>query len=457
MIIRRKTFLALIVSLAVGISYLGYYSFLKMEFSSKTSNIRKAGYPATPEELEKWYPDPPLGENASDFYLKAADNYKRNPDNVDERHLFIRGGCVEIPPPEVPFSEEIIKNTESYLQANHTSLEFLHAAAGFKSCRYPVEVKDPERRLAYLSNLRQGARLLSMEAVLEAEKGDSEKTLKAILAGVALSSSLEKEPTIDSLIVMIATEHIILDNIERVLNRCDFNADQLKQLSVKLASFDEMKSVERAFAGERTYILSGHYLDEYMEYVDYNFPHVRKNAALKKSVEFMSDILLLWMMNDLAGINFVSELVDICKGSPESALFKTGAIQDRIRNLPSRLFAAKLYLPLLFPTIDKKALTIAETRVARTSLALVSYRLKNGRMPENTAELVPEYIDSLPVDPMDAKPLRYRKTEKYILVYSVGADGVDNGGNPGRNNGISKEEDLVFRISTETPDMPVPR
>ena len=451
MIIKKKFFLALTLAIAVGISYLAYYSFIKMEISSKIRELRKAGYPASPEDLENWYPELAPGQNAADFYQKAGENYNRNPANVDARFLIIQGGSVKTPSPEIPFSEEIIKNTECYLQANRESLEFLHRAAEFESCRYPVEIKDPDRRLAYLSNLRQGARLLSTEAILAAERGDSEKTLKAILAGVALSSSLGNEPTIDSFIVMMAAEHITLGNLERILGRCNFNADQLKQLSGKLKAFDEMKTIERAFAGERTYILSGHSLEEFMEYVDYNYMYVRKNAVLKKSFEFMSDFSLLWMMNELASVEFVSELVDICKEPPESALSKTGAIRARISNLPSRLFAAKLYLPLLLPKLHLKAMTIAETRIARVCLAIASFRHENGRMPENTSELVPAHIDCLPLDPMDGKPLRYKKTEKDVLVYSVGADSVDNGGNTGGNNGVSIGEDLVFRISTGMP------
>ncbi len=450
LITKKKIILAMACLFAVGTSYLGYYSLLKIELSWKTSKIQKDGYPATPEELEKWYPEPPSGKNAACLYIKAAESYKRNP--ADEQHPRISSGRVEIPI-QVAFTEEIMKNTECYLKANQETLELLHKAAGFRDCRFPVEVSDPDRPLAYLSNLRQDARLLAEEAVFAAEKGDSVKAFKAVLDSIALSSSLEKEATIDSFLTMMDIEHIALCNLERILSKCNFDAEQCKQLSGKLAGLDEMKSIERALAGERTYILAGHSLEEYLEYIDYNYPSVRKNKTLKKSVEFMSDFLLLWMLNELASVDFVSELIEACKEGPESVLMKTGAMQDRIRKFPSSLFAAKSYLPTLFPALDKKAMAIAEVRVARVGLAVVSYRHKNGRMPENSAELIPEFIDFISVDPMDAKPLRYKKTEKCVLVYSVGADGVDDEGNPGLNNGFSKGEDVVLRISTEMPDM----
>ena len=56
MIIKKNFSLVLTLTSAVGISYLTYYSFLETEFSGKIREIRKAGYPASPEELEKWYP-----------------------------------------------------------------------------------------------------------------------------------------------------------------------------------------------------------------------------------------------------------------------------------------------------------------------------------------------------------------------------------------------------------------
>ena len=112
MIIKKKFFLALTLAIAVGFSYLAYYSFIKMEISSKIRELRKAGYPASPEDLENWYPELPPGQNAADFYQKAGDNYNWNPANVDARFLIIQGGTVITPSPEMPFSEEIIKNTE---------------------------------------------------------------------------------------------------------------------------------------------------------------------------------------------------------------------------------------------------------------------------------------------------------------------------------------------------------
>jgi len=44
---------------------------------------------------------------------------------------------------------------------------------------------------------------------------------------------------------------------------------------------------------------------------------------------------------------------------------------------------------------------------------------------------VPSYLKSIPNDPfVEKKPLIYKKTAKGYLLYSVGPDGVDDGGKP---------------------------
>jgi hypothetical protein len=66
---------------------------------------------------------------------------------------------------------------------------------------------------------------------------------------------------------------------------------------------------------------------------------------------------------------------------------------------------------------------------ASVACALERYRLANGHFPETLNALVSQYIKELPHDIMDGQPLRYRRTEDgQFVLYSVGSDGVDNGG-----------------------------
>lgn len=70
----------------------------------------------------------------------------------------------------------------------------------------------------------------------------------------------------------------------------------------------------------------------------------------------------------------------------------------------------------------------ARLRLLICSLALRSYSVENGHPPEKLADLVPEYLSELPGDPYGGRPFVYRREAKRYVLYSVGPDGHDNGG-----------------------------
>ncbi|HYC99647.1 MAG TPA: hypothetical protein VEB22_00340 [Phycisphaerales bacterium] len=70
-------------------------------------------------------------------------------------------------------------------------------------------------------------------------------------------------------------------------------------------------------------------------------------------------------------------------------------------------------------------------------VALERYRLDRGEYPVSLAELVGSRLSAIPLDPATGKPLLYKRLVpadrhgRGYLLYSAGADGVDNGGDGG--------------------------
>ena len=76
--------------------------------------------------------------------------------------------------------------------------------------------------------------------------------------------------------------------------------------------------------------------------------------------------------------------------------------------------------------------------VVVTAIALKRYQLKHGNYPADLKSLVPEFVPAVPLDPVDGQPLRYRRNaDGTFLLYSVGENGVDDGGNPALEPGVT--------------------
>jgi hypothetical protein len=90
--------------------------------------------------------------------------------------------------------------------------------------------------------------------------------------------------------------------------------------------------------------------------------------------------------------------------------------------------------------------------MAATAIAMRLFELDHGRLPTDVRELAPQYLPTVPVDPFSpvGDPIRLVVDDQRVMLYSVGNDGVDDGGSYSLNKtgGISRESrDHVFFLS----------
>ena len=75
---------------------------------------------------------------------------------------------------------------------------------------------------------------------------------------------------------------------------------------------------------------------------------------------------------------------------------------------------------------DAQTRTAANLRIAR--LAAQAFLLERGRLPATPGDVVPAYLPRVPDDPFGTGPLRARIEGNALIIYSIGPDGVDDGG-----------------------------
>lgn len=72
----------------------------------------------------------------------------------------------------------------------------------------------------------------------------------------------------------------------------------------------------------------------------------------------------------------------------------------------------------------------ARVRLLTAELAVRCYQSEQGHAPADLGQLVPKYLQRVPLDPFSDKPLIYRPQGTNWLLYSIGEDGVNDGGKP---------------------------
>jgi hypothetical protein len=123
---------------------------------------------------------------------------------------------------------------------------------------------------------------------------------------------------------------------------------------------------------------------------------------------------------------------------------------DKISNSPQRY--RYLVSLISIPNFSRAAQTAIRAETERqltvAALAITRFRMRHGKLPSSLKELVPEFLASEPWDPMSGKALGYRLKDGGFVLYSVGEDGIDNGGDAkpiaGKKPGLWEGLDAVW-------------
>jgi hypothetical protein len=142
-------------------------------------------------------------------------------------------------------------------------------------------------------------------------------------------------------------------------------------------------------------------------------------------------------------LRYTTQAVEIAKLADKDAYPALRKLEATIANAPdlARRLAPKTGRFARFQSFR------AAIVCAVAGLATERYRLKHDRWPNELADLVAErLLDAVPADPYDGKPLRYRKTEDGVVIYSVGPSGNGKGDALDANPPNVKDDRVEFRL-----------
>lgn len=332
------------------------------------------------------------------------------------------------------------QSVSDLLNRHAPTLTLLRAAAARDSCRFTRDWTRPsfEMLLPELQQLRQAARLLQLAARWEAAKGDVNAAVRDVCLLAKIGRHASGEPLLISGLVGIAIDSMALETLSDILPQltaADYpllNEPQLRDLlalspSLNRQFFGEEAFGLRAFASLADASLGAETLqliESLGNQASVQFSPVRTSPAMVFYRIFLFPA-------DLAGYRYAMRtqqqlaVREVPYPEEKAAI---AALEARFSEKRPGILSSVI-LPTLSGAMQAEARSRARHRAAQVAVAATRMRLKHGSLPETLGAMVPDQEPAEPLDLFTAgQPLQYRKTDDVLLIYSVGPNGVDDGG-----------------------------
>jgi hypothetical protein len=285
--------------------------------------------------------------------------------------------------------------------------------------------------------------LLVYEAMRRNQKGESEDALTACRAALNAARSLGDEPFIVSQLIRIAGVTLSCQAIERTLAQGESPPEEMSALQKLLENEDAFPGLLLAVRGERALF---HKAFEAVE---------RGDLSVEELIDSRDDWLqstaiALWRMDTRQDHALFLSLItrhinDVQQPMPEQAA-REKQFEQEVRALPKQAVLTRYLLPAMSKVGEAFRRKHASVRCAIVALAAERYRQEKKKWPDSAEQLCPQNLAEVPLDPFDGKPLRYRRLKDGLVIYSVGPDTVDNGGNLDRERPALPGVDIGFRL-----------
>jgi hypothetical protein len=405
--------------------------------NAELEKVRATGQPMTPADMEAYYALPAPEDDVTPLYLRALAPLDGVGYGQAAAALPIVGtNEAAIPPVGQEWTQ--LAEAEKLLADYGESMALLHEAARRGGqARYPTRFADGfAMLLPHAQQVRAGARMLQLESWVKAHRGDAHGAALSIDAMFKLAGSMKNEPILVSQLVCIACNSMARKQIENLLPQVSFADEDLVMFQNDLRAIDARDSLRRALIGERA-LGSQAFLN----------PDMIADTGTNTGV---SPLVYVTRGDDLACyLQYMDRMIATAEQSwaegrqsraDIDAQFKQQVTASPLARIRYPLTA--LIMPALGSATDAGARGSAQTLSADAALAAELFRRRNDTWPTAVEQLSPDFLPAVPIDPYNGLPLRIVIRDDTAIVYSVGTDGRDDGGQ-GDDSG---KPDVIFTL-----------
>lgn len=410
------------------------------------AELRQAGRPLTPEELIP--PEIPDSENAAWLYtsafalLRTEGNAKTVLDLTGDSSFLWTMNRTAQSYSGNPESEYESRTLEALLQKEVIGnvLRLVEQGTARPQCRFELEYFRGATLLpTHLHGIAAVNSLLQAKALFEAHRGETEKAWQTVATEARFADALRTEPVLHSQNYRLGQLSDLADILQQVSAIALPDEDTARRIADALEiagspSLAQGLDFERVTRG--TYHLGQ--TEELWELGD-----LLKGRG---GVTVRTDpFLTLELLNpavrqaDRAALQrTLRKMAEIA----ERPYWETPAQMDWRMDLPKYCVFARSLATRQFE-LNYQVRMQAKLRVARTAFALLRHKAAFGNYPDTLAGLDAQFLDETLLDPYTGQPLVYRPESGGFVLYSLGENRTDDGGQESKDP--DKDLDLVWR------------
>jgi hypothetical protein len=450
--------------------------FIRAKPAVDTDYVSQLNQISRPENYKK-------EENAWPHYKKAIELFAE-PIAGDEHRLIL--GFPQREFPELKEAEQ--KSVIEWIEQNQAVWqEFIEA--GLKPYCYieytlqemdedfyhKLNIPTMKIDLSHLDGLRRLTMLGKWRIKVEIETGNIEHALDDCYTLINTGTQWIQNKCFVEAMVGYALRNTGYEGLSKIIYRKEFPERQLKDIQDRLANMYGTTDTTFDFEFEKILFLDivqhtftkggfggGHLIPKYLSplvqfgsvvitlgeletepttrekvlYVIMSLLHARRNKTILRYEEMIDHAKKIQKMTPYE-IKKSGDLIDI--KYPHISNYNIH-FDSFLRE--SRYFLVGLSMPAIESISTVKYKNQATYEATITILALKRYMVKNNAYPESLEELWSNgYIKKLPIDPYSDKPMVYKQTATNFMLYSVGENFVDDGGEPvfyGGSNTVQK-------------------
>ena len=367
----------------------------------------------------------PAGEvNAADLLAEPLEALRAALDGPGSSELSDILRAVFVENAEETFTPELAERVRIFLEPIQPLLAQIRAGGRFPHAAWPHD--EIPTYSAYLGQLLLANRILRIEALLAASEENTQAAVDELASAVMLMGTLRGD-------LLLQSNHLYASGVAqtardglRMLHWGALGEAHLAQLEQVLGDVEPLENLRGALLGQ---CLIG--MSWLRETPGWEIVFGEQFTYHSWGDTGLVGVMMAGGFRDGACLELVRGYRSLSNAwmDPGQPFKHQNTTRSGLGEYLPDLQGGRSVLSDLERTSEWLVMALTELRMIRIIFALERFRLAHVALPDSLDTLAPLYLREIPLDPWSAEPFHYRREGRDYVLYSVGPDNTDDGGN----------------------------